>query len=286
MLTQNNRSSRREFSSPQARAAIIQLGIGSHLLSGSGLGGRIVEKDALLFFKEKAKLPPREDSASGMRAAITRKTAESFATIPHFYLNAEVEVSALIRLKDKLGPEFERMTGMRFSLTDLLIRAQAMALHCCTFANAIWKDGTIVNLTETNVGMVVSVPGGLLIPVIQNASSIPLAHLRKVRFTAADEALAGKCLNSQMSCATSLSNLGLGAAAEFSTVIPLGRSSILAVGNIKNRAWDVDGRLESRPTMKLTLSTDHRVLDRQPAAQYLDAIVSYLSSPYTLPLGS
>jgi len=288
MFTINKRDSRRRISSPRARAAMNRLGIDSHSISGTGPAGRIVESDVLLFSIEKPNLPeppPVHLPASGMRAAIARKTAESFATIPHFYLKAEVEVSALIQLKNELGPEFEQMAGVRLSLTDLLIRAQAMALHRCPTANAIWQEGNVVSLSETNVGLVVSIPGGLLIPVISNAGSISLANLGKTRFGAAEEARAGRCLNPQMTCATSLSNLGRGAIDEFSAVIPLGQSSILAVGNTKNRAWDVDGRIEARPTVKLTLSADHRVLDGQPAAEYLDAIVSYLSSPLVLLLG-
>jgi pyruvate dehydrogenase E2 component (dihydrolipoamide acetyltransferase) len=126
---------------------------------------------------------------------------------------------------------------------------------------------------------VVGLDDGLAIPVIEFADQ--LHGTTRTRIDATTRVRAGALPNNRP-CASSLSNLGTSRVDSFTAVIPLGQSSILAVGRLAHRAWAIEDTLCSRPTMKLTLSVDHRVFDGLPAAEYLGGIVELLEQPATL----
>ncbi|MBA3710600.1 MAG: 2-oxo acid dehydrogenase subunit E2, partial [Planctomycetes bacterium] len=146
-------------------------------------------------------------------------------------------------------------------------------------ANRTWVGDDAVPLPQPAVGLVVSLDDGLVIPVIPPAAD--LAALATARHAAVERARAGTAMTNDR-CATSLSNLGQGRVDAFSAIIPLGQSSILAVGRASPRPWVVDGALTVRTTMRLCLSVDHRVLDGQPAAEYLGRIVELIEQPSPL----
>ena len=116
----------RTASSPRARRRAAELGVDWSRLQGSGRTGRIIEADVLEAAKKTA-----PSGLSTMRRLIAQRTAESFATVPHFYLRTEVDATPLLRLRERLLPDVERATGVRLTLTDLLLRAQARALREC-----------------------------------------------------------------------------------------------------------------------------------------------------------
>lgn len=218
-----------------------------------------------------------------MRRLIAQRTAESFATVPHFYLRTEVDATALLQLRERLLPDIERTTGVRLTLTDLILRAQARALRECPFANAIWQDNHIAPLAVCDVGLVVGLPDGLMIPIVRSADSAELAALVKQRAALVEDARAGRPdSNALQGGATSLSNLGNTCVDEFAAVIPLPHSSILAVGRAAPRPFVVQDQLVIRPTLKLCLSVDHRVMDGGPAAEFLGRIVAALEKPEIL----
>jgi pyruvate dehydrogenase E2 component (dihydrolipoamide acetyltransferase) len=271
--------------SPRARRRAAELGVDTNQLKGSGYTGRIIEADV-----EKAASVASSNTTvavSTMRRTIARRTAESFATVPHFYLRSEVDATALLELRKMLLPEIERASGVKLTLTDLVLRAQALALRECPFANVIWKDNQLVAISRRDIGLVVGMPEGLLIPIVRAADEGTLGSLAKQRFVLTETAKAGKLSSEAMEGgATSLSNLGNSRVDEFTAVLPQPHSSILAVGRAAQRPYSKDGWFGARTTLKLCLSVDHRVLDGGPAADYLGRIIELLETPQQLVEGT
>jgi pyruvate dehydrogenase E2 component (dihydrolipoamide acetyltransferase) len=149
--------------------------------------------------------------------------------------------------------------------------------------NAVWRNNSILSYAEADVGLVVSLADGLLIPVIRAAQKLTLAEIALERARLLELVRAGK-VDAELvgGGATSLSNLGRTRIDELMAVIAPHQSSILAVGRAAQRPYVVNGKVEARTTLRLCLSVDHRVLDGGPAARFLGAIVEFLENPAKL----
>ena len=280
-------------SSPRARRAMRRLALQPGEIRGSGPDGRILEADVLLAASRPPQVttaapaecgghrPPLQVAASRMRAAIARRTGESFRDTPHFYLSAECDASDLVTTRNQLADQVEKDHGVRITYTDFLLAAQAHALADCPFANVIWQDGGLLQLTAIDVGLVVGLPDGLLIPLLRNADQLSLIGIARERQRLIEAARRGQ-IETGSPGAGSLSNLGRGRVDEFAAIINPPQSSMLAAGRIATRPWVRNDALVACPTIKLTLSADHRVMDGEPAARFLERIVQYVESPVTL----
>jgi pyruvate dehydrogenase E2 component (dihydrolipoamide acetyltransferase) len=281
--------------SPRARRTMCQRGIDGATIRGTGPNGRIVEADVLRAVTTSPvptnlRSVPEESPAtkapgtiSPMRRAVAAKVAESFATVPHFYLRSEVDVTSLVQLREQNIQAFEKCCGLRPSLTDFLLRAMAMALRDCPQTNRIWQNDTIVQLPSVDVGLVVQVGDGLLVPIVHHADRLSLFDMAKERKRLTDALRSGKTpADIFQGGATSLTNLGKHRVDEFAPIISPPQSSMLAVGRLAERPAAHEGRLCLRQTMHLTLSVDHRVMDGVPAAEFLDRIVELLENPFLL----
>lgn len=274
-------------SSPRARRAMRRMGLQPAEIRGSGPGGRIIEADVLLAASKPPQVPsPAECDrpmvpASRMRVAIAKKTSESFRDTPHFYVRAECDATGLVTTRSEILEQIEKEHGVRITYTDFLLAAQAHALADCPFANSIWQDGGPVLLSTVDVGLVVGLPDGLLIPMLRQANQLTLIGIARERQRLIAAAQRGQ-IEPGAPGASSLSNLGRGRADEFAAIINPPQSSMLAVGRLATRPWVRNGALVASPTIKLTLSADHRILDGEPAAQFLERIVQYIESPIAL----
>ena len=261
------------------------LGIDPASVRGSGPGGRIVEADVRKAQASPAKPRPAAAASadtSTMRRAIAHFTTLS-AAVPQFQLRAEVDATALIALREQLLERIESDSKVRLSYTDLLLHAQALALAQTREACALWQDGGLVPVESIDLGLVVSVPGGLLIPVIRSVDRLGLGELAAQRSELAAAARAGKLSGDKLGGGlSSLSNLGSGRVDEFAALLAPPQNSILAVGSLAPRPFVVDGQLTVRPTLKLTLSADHRVMDGALAGILLTRIVELLERPALL----
>jgi pyruvate dehydrogenase E2 component (dihydrolipoamide acetyltransferase) len=276
--------------SPRALRILQDRGINDALVTGTGPNGRILEADVL-----RAPVAPAASTAqtaydtlpagtiSTMRRAVAAKVAESFATVPHFYLRSEVDVTSLVQLREQNLDVIEKNCGVRPSLTDFLLRSMAIALRDYPLANSIWQNGTIVPLPSIDVGLVMQQGDGLMIPVIHNADRLNLLDITRQRIKLTEAVRSGKApADIFQGGATSLTNLGKHRVDEFAPIISPPQSSILAVGRLAERPAAFEGRLCLRQTLHLTLSVDHRVMDGVPAAEYLDRIVELLEKPFLL----
>jgi pyruvate dehydrogenase E2 component (dihydrolipoamide acetyltransferase) len=263
-----------------------QRGIDAANVAGTGPNGRIVEADVLRTAAKPGQTTSQPSAAgalSPMRRAVAAKVTESFATVPHFYLRSEVDMTALVALREQAAGTIEKQCGQRPSLTDFLLRAMALALRDCPQANRIWQNGTIVQLPSIDVGLVVQVGDGLLVPILHQADRLGLMDLvrQRAKLTAAIRSGTTPADIFQGG-ATSFSNLGKHRVDEFTPIISPPQSSMLAIGRVALRPAAFEGRLCLRQTMHATLSVDHRVMDGVPAAEYLDRIVEFLENPFLL----
>jgi pyruvate dehydrogenase E2 component (dihydrolipoamide acetyltransferase) len=279
-------------SSPRARRKANELGVDLTKIEGSGRGGRVRERDVLKLgsAKEKWNSPTHEplestdgELASLMRRSIAERTALSFSTIPHFYLRAEVDVTELLSMRGHLVDVVEKECGVRLTITDFILAAQARALRDFPDANAVWDDSRITRFENVDVGLVVGLQEGLLIPIIRAAQNLSLVELAKQRSRLVDAVRKGTYeVEMLFGGASSLSNLGTTRVDEFAAVIAPHQSTMLAVGRAAPRPYIVAGQLSVRQTLRLCLSVDHRVLDGGPAADFLGRLVELLETPRLL----
>lgn len=277
-------------SSPRARRLAAELGVDIKNIAGTGAAGRIVEEDVIKAADGKAKpaavsvkseaAPGSKSQASTMRRSIAERTAFSFSSIPHFYVRAEVDVTELVTLREHLVDMLEKECGVRITLTDFLLRAQALALRDFPAANAVWQNNELIRYADSDVGMVVGLSEGLVIPVIRAAQKLSLVQLAKERSRLIGLVKAGQ-FNGEMTAggASSVSNLGTTRTDDFAAIIAPHQSSMLAAGRAAPRPYTLNGSVQVRTTIRLCLSADHRVLDGTPAAEFLGRIVELLENP-------
>jgi len=211
-----------------------------------------------------------------MRRVIAQRTSESFSTTPHFYLKVEIDATRLLARRQEL----QAAGSEKLTVTDFFLRAMAGALRACPSANAIWQNDAVRLFSTVDIGLVVGLEDGLLVPVIRDADHLDLFGLAERRSELVAAARSGRLSRELMQGgATSLSNLGTQAVDEFQAVIMPPQSTMLAVGRAMPRPFVVTDQVCVRPTMRLWLSVDHRVMDGRPATEFLSHIAMYLENP-------
>jgi len=290
--------------SPVARRLAEELGVNLSHVQGTGPGGRILKEDvqqaALPTPAQPAPAPPvalpgKVEPLTGVCRVVAQRMTHSFTTTPHFYLSAEVEATALTRMREGLLPKVEATTGARLTITDVLVKVCAQALTEFPAVNVAWTDeagGGLVRQSEVNVGVAASlavVPGsrrgeeGLVVPVIRHADQLTLAEIARQRSDLVARARSGKLSLPDLEGGTfTLNNLGMFGVDQFHAIINSPQSAILAVGRIRERPLALDGAVLVRPTMHLTLSVDHRILDGAQGARFLERVAQLIAEPYLL----
>ncbi len=277
---------------------------------GSGPGGRIVRRDldALLAspaptVDETAPTPaplatpaptPVTDDRRGSRAVemssarrvIARRLGESARTIPHFFVTAVADASALVAARTELNSQLRAVGRPTVSINDLLVRACALALGDHPLVNASYVDDastTMLVHDRVNIGVAVASPHGLVVPVITDANTKSLAQLAAESKSLAALAHDKKLSLEQMSGGTfTISNLGMFGVEQFTAIINPPEGAILAVGATRLEPTVVDGTIVVRSTLRYTLSADHRIIDGALAAQFLRTLTTYVENPWSL----
>jgi pyruvate dehydrogenase E2 component (dihydrolipoamide acetyltransferase) len=294
-------------SSPRARALAREYGIDWQTLPGSGPGGRVVEQDVLRAVADReARAKPAPEEAEVTWATPTtiqriaaERMAASFGTAPHFYLTAEVMADRLLDLRERLMPlvactrstaEGERSADVHLTVTDILIKIVATALVEQPKVNAFWQPpaggsdtGRIALHRRVNIAVAVATDGGLITPVIHDADRKSLSEIAVARADLVNRTRAGRLEVKDISGGTfTLSNLGMHRIDIFQAILNPPQAAILAVGRIVERPVALNGELAVRPTLFLTLSCDHRVLDGAVGALFLERISELIEEPYGL----
>ncbi len=218
-----------------------------------------------------------------MRKTIARRLMESKLTIPHFYLTVDCELDALLKLRTELNaaaPEKDGKPAYKLSVNDMVIKAMAMALRAVPDANVTWTDSAMLKHKHADVGVAVSIPGGLITPVIRDACHKTLSQISNEMKDLAARAKARKLQPSEyQGGTTAVSNLGMFGIKDFCAVINPPHATILAVGAGEQRAVVKNGAVVPATVMSVTLSTDHRAVDGALGAELLAAFRNYIEKP-------
>jgi pyruvate dehydrogenase E2 component (dihydrolipoamide acetyltransferase) len=281
-------NSQRVKASPLARRVAEETGVDLGGLQGSGPGGRIVKADVesaggpAVAAVEQA--PATCQDLTRLQQVVSRRMSESKATAPHFYLQAEIDMSAAVdarsRLK-KLTAEGEVVP----SFNDMIVKACALALKEFPLANGAYKDGRFELYSRVNVGVAVAAQDALVVPTVFDADKKGLREIATDARRLAGKVRDGSITPPELSGGTfTVSNLGMYGVSNFSAVINTPQAAILAVGAITEKPVVRDGEITTAHLLGVTLACDHRILYGAPAAEFLARIRSLLEEPLSLAL--
>lgn len=276
----------RRLASPLARRMAKELGLDLSVIQASGSMGQILKRDVLQAAEQtRAAGGVRHVPLSPMRRAIAQRTQKSNAEVPHFHGSMMIDMTEAKTMLSQVAVRAERNNWAAPTINDLSIRAAALALRETPALNVSLQGKEILYFDEINIGVVIGLVEGLLIPVIRHADRLNLftlaATTRQLR-TAAEN---GQLSSSQLGGATfTISNLGMYGLDSFSAVINPPESGILALGAAKERPAAWQGNIALRWLMTATLAVDHRLVDGVTVAKFLDAFKQLLENPLSLAL--
>jgi pyruvate dehydrogenase E2 component (dihydrolipoamide acetyltransferase) len=300
----------RTFASPLAKRLAKQRGIDISSLNGSGPHGRVVVKDldgakpgqTPQAAQQKAAAgfaaPPSDASVlklfeegsyelvphDGMRKTIARRLTESKQTIPHFYVSVDVTLDHLNDLRERLNlqapKDKEGKPVWKVSVNDFIIKAMAMALIKVPDANVSWTDSAMVKHKHADIGIAVSIPGGLITPIVRKAETKGLAQISNEMKDYAKRARDKKLKPDEYTGGSAaISNMGMMNVKNFGAIVNPPHASILAIGTGERRPVVRGNDIVIEQQMTITLSTDHRCIDGALGAEFINAIKMYLEEP-------
>ena len=300
----------RVFASPLAKRLAKEKGINLASVKGSGPYGRIVSKD-VENVKPGAAAPataaspaatfaaPPSDAAilknfadgsydlvphDGMRKVIARRLTESKQTIPHFYVSVDVTLDHLLDMRERLNgaapKNKEGLPSFKISVNDFIIKAMAMALIKVPDANVSWTESAMVKHKHADIGIAVSIPGGLITPIVRKAETKGLAQISAEMKDYAKRARDRKLKPDEyQGGSAAISNMGMMNVKNFQAIVNPPHASILAIGSGERRPVVRGNEIKIEQQMTITLSTDHRCIDGALGAEFINAIKQYLEEP-------
>lgn len=300
-------SSRPVKATPVARKLARELGLPLEKAS-AGSGGRVLKADvestgpggreavtsptvlpygAPSFAASRLEYEPayREEELSRIGRSMAARMASSWRDAPHFYLEAEADMSEIIRLRERRArPSAPAAASIRPSITAIVVRVVGHALRHHPRVNASIAQDKLRVRTEVNVGVAMASPEGLIVPVIRHADAKTVSEIARELEELRTKAEKLRFKPEELSGGTfTVSNLGMFGVDRFFAILNPPEAAILACGRIVKRVIEAeDGKLESRPLMSLVLSVDHRVLDGITAASFLGRVRECLEYPYLL----
>ncbi len=293
----------RVFASPLARRMAKQAGIDLQGIKGSGPNGRIVRADIQKSESAPATIAAPAPIAARAPAPITaphtlvpfnnvrkitaRRLSEAKQTIPHFYVGMDVELDALMKLRMDLNAKSpkEGAGAFKLSINDLLIKAAAVTLRRVPGVNASYTDDALVLYEDVDISVAVSIPDGLITPIIRQADRKGLAAISHESKSLIERARAGKLKPAEFQGGSfSISNMGMYGVREFAAIINPPQAAILAVAAGEARAIVRAGAVAIAHVMTVTLSVDHRVIDGALAAEWVSVFKRVIEDPLSLML--
>jgi len=282
--------------SPKARRLAREHGVDIAKLRGSGPGGEILAEDIMKASASAAapaapaaatarptSAPPAPSSGppeavSSIGRIMAERTTQSWTSVPHFFVTREVDATALNATRERWIPIIEKSHGVKVTHTDFIVAAVARALHLHPRMNGSWANDKISLNSHVNVALAMAVENAVVTAVIKDTDRIALGDIAKQRKELAERARANKLQPADITGATfTISNLGMFNVDAFTAIIVPPQAGILAVGAIADRVVARDGLIGVRPTVNLTLSSDHRVVDGARAAAFLNDVVLSLN---------
>jgi pyruvate dehydrogenase E2 component (dihydrolipoamide acetyltransferase) len=285
-------TSGRQRTSPLARRLATEKGIQLGGIQGSGPGGRIVKRDI-----ENAKATGgagrsaaaerlaaegdfKDVPLTQIRKTIARRLAESNGPVPTFFLTSEYDATRAAEMRTQLT---EMGDQYKVSFNDIVIKAVALALAEHPEVNAHWLGDKIRHFNRIHVAMAVAVEDGLITPVLFDADRLSLWEISGMARDLAKRARDRKLMPEEYTGATfTVSNLGMFGIDQFTAIINPPEAGILAIGGVEEKPVVVDGQLEVRQRMRVTMSCDHRAVDGATGAKFLQTVRGYIENPLSL----
>lgn len=290
--------------SPVVRSLARQHGIDLSAVTGSGPGGRIIRADVegLISAAPAGAGAPAGTTSSAKPAAskpaaalptdaqdervplstirkVTAKRLSEAALVPAFQLTTVLDATKLGELRGQINAQLGD-SGVKISVTDLLVRAAAVTLRAHPEVNAAFDGDAIIRRGRVNVGIAVALPEGLIVPVVKDADRKSLSEISAEAKDLATRARAGKLTPDEFSGGTfTISNLGMFGIDNFTAVLNPPEAAILAVGSTADEPVVIDGQVQVRARTRLTLTVDHRVLDGATGAAFLRDLTNLLAEP-------
>jgi pyruvate dehydrogenase E2 component (dihydrolipoamide acetyltransferase) len=313
----------RIFASPLARRMAQQAGIDLAALKGSGPNGRIVKADIEAAQQRGTAAPqvaqplpaalatspvtapvvapvlaPRAPAPvitaphrlvpnSTIRKVIARRLTEAKQTIPHFYVSMDIELDALLKLREELNAKSpkEGAGAFRLSVNDLLIKAAALTLRRVPKVNASYTEDATIFYDDVDISVAVSIPDGLITPIVRKADQKGLAAISNEMKDLAARAKVNKLKPEEFQGGGfSISNMGMYGVSQFAAIINPPQSAILAVAAGQPRPVVKNGALAVATVMTCTLAVDHRVVDGALGAEWMAAFKAIVEDPLSLML--
>lgn len=288
-------------SSPVVRSLARQYGIDLTTVTGTGPGGRIIRADVEKLIPAQGTAAPAATSRAATPAAapaapvhaaaedtriplsrirkVTASRLSEAALIPAFQLTTVLDATKLGGLRKQINANLSA-SGVKISVTDLLIKAAAITLRAHPEANAAFDGDAIIRRGHVNVGVAVALEDGLIVPVIKDADLKSLSQISVEAKELATKARAGKLTPDEFSGGTfTISNLGMFGIDNFTAVLNPPEAAILAVGSTVDEPVVIDGEVTVRARSRLTLTVDHRVLDGAMGAAFLRDLTDLLANP-------
>jgi pyruvate dehydrogenase E2 component (dihydrolipoamide acetyltransferase) len=297
---------------PVARRMAEEMGVDLTQINGRGPHGRIHKADVLAYQKPQspAAIPavpvvpasvtqmsaslsspiPLPDArrkqvipVAGARKIIAERMASSAFTAPHINLSLRVDMTEVIRLRERILEPLQAQTGQRVSYTAILARAVATVLPHHPYLNASLSDGNIILWDDVHLGIATSVEENLIVPVIREAQGRSLGQIVTTLADLTERARSRRLTSSEMMGSTfTISNLGMYGIESFTAIINPPEAAILAVGKMVDTPVQHEGQIVFRPMMELTACADHRIADGATVARFLADLKAALENPYLL----
>ena len=289
--------------SPLAKKIAIKNSIDLAQIAGSGPLGRIIKADVENFLSSNTaplrqtvtadthtsthlrKLPGKKVPLTNIRSTIAKRLLESKITIPHFYLQREINALPLRlareAINNKLATHAEDSKGSRISLNDIILKACSESIFAVPEINSSWGEKEIIFHEDINLSFGVAVEDGLLTPVIRESQNLDLLGISVHAKSLIEKARSKKLKPDEMSGSTfTVTNLGMFGIDFFSGIINPPNAAILSIGaSIKKPVVAQDGSIQSGETMTIGLSCDHRLIDGAIGAQFLSVLTANLENP-------
>ncbi len=284
--------------SPLARKTAKEIGIDykSGKIVGSGPGGRIVKEDIIAYSKKKEEAPGGKAAPTGaeitikssgplegIKKVIAERMSYSKSNIPHIVLNAKADATQLIALREKFKEKILKKYGIKITYTDFILKSTAVALRENLEVNSTFSDGNYIIYDDVNVGVAVSLEGGLIVPTIFNCDKLEIIDIAKKRIGLVGKARDGRLSLEEISNGTfTVTNLGMYGIRSFSPIINPPQAAILAVGEIYTEPAIVNGKIKPESFIDLSVSCDHRIIDGIVGAKFLRRIAELIENPAEL----
>jgi pyruvate dehydrogenase E2 component (dihydrolipoamide acetyltransferase) len=271
---------RRVLASPKARRLARESGLRIEDLKGTGPHGAIQAVDVVAQRAQPVSEPraaPTQPVTSNAWKTMADRMQQSWRDVPHFFLERDLDAGRLSSWRDMIRrrPGYEKVTH-----TDLLIVVCAAALVEHPRVNATWRDGSVLYQEAINVGIAVATEEALIVPVVHGADQLELKAVAEARGDLVARARERKLRPGDVSEGTfTISNLGMFGVDAFHAIVNTPQAAILAVGRILDRIVAIDGEPVVRPTMTVSLSFDHRVVDGAEGARFLDTLAALVEEP-------